>query len=399
MRKKIQSRQVVLVLFASLAMLLVACQAPQPTLAPPPTAVSATSAPTAVPPTQASTAVPATKAATAAPATQALPPASPTTQAATVVPTKAAQLQKVRLSYSAATASQSLMWLAKDKGLFEKYGLDAEVTSVSTVQQIAALNAGQLDIGQTSADNVASAILNGADLKEVGLFLPYIEAYFYARPEIKTAQDLKGKTVGVPTAGPGIQRHATEYALEKLGLDPKKDVEIRVFNTTADAFAAARSGIIQGIALFPPDPLAAQKAGFNLLYDVNKDHILYPSSSFYTSNKFMKEHPDLILAFVKAISEALQVYKTDPEFTMTTFLKWTKTDDREVAKAGLDVLRGDLPDIPKWWPDPMKMTLQTLSAQIDKAKTTDPASLYDNSFIEQLEKEGFYTQLLKQYGK
>jgi ABC-type nitrate/sulfonate/bicarbonate transport system substrate-binding protein len=361
--------KMLLTMLGLIAVMLVACQAPQPT---------PTSAPVA------------TQAATAAPTIKSEPTAAS-------APTKAAQLQKVRLSYSATTAFQSLMWVAKDRGLYEKYGLDAEVTNIATVQQIAAVTAGQVDIGITSADNVASAILSGADLKEIGLFVPYIEAQFYGRPEIKSAPDLKGKLAGVPTAGPGIQRHATEYALRKIGLEPQKDVEIRVFNTTNDAFAAAKAGLVQGIALFPPDNLAAEKAGFNLLYDVAKDHVLYPSGSTYTTNKFIKEHPDLVLAYLKATSEALAVYKTDPDFAISTYMKWTKLDDREVAKSGWDVYGRDMPNIPKWWPDPMQVTLNALSTQIDKAKTASPTSLYDNSFIEQLEKDGLYAQLEKLY--
>lgn len=379
-------------LVAATLMVLMACQAPQPTVAPTSApaataAVPATSVPaTAAPATQAATAVPATKAATAAPTTQ-----------APSAPTKAAQLQKIRLSYSATTAFQSLMWVAKDRGLFEKYGLDAEVTQIATTQQIAAAAAGQVDVGITSADNIASAALSGANVKLIGLFVPYVEAQVWGRPEIKKTQDLKGKVVAAPTVGPGINRYALEYALQKAGLDPKKDVEVRVFNTTNDSFAAFKSGQVQGIALFPPDNLAAQKAGFTMLYDVSMDHILYPSGSTYTSVRFIKEHPDMVLAYVKAISEALAVYKTDPDFAISTYMKWMKLDDREVAKSGWDVYGRDMPLIPKWWPDPIKVTLQMLSYDVEKAKTTDPASLYDNSFIEQLEKEGFYTDLEKQY--
>lgn len=380
---------IVLFLFASVLLMLGGCRAPQPTVEPPPVAaaVPATQAPSV-----ASTTAPV---ATAAPATQATAVASPPAQAnATSKPT---QLVKVKLSYSSTTAFQSLMWVAKDKGLYEKYGLDADVTQISTVQQIAAVNAGQVDIGMTSADNLASAMLAGGDLKMIGLFVPYVEAQLYGTPNIKQASDLKGKVVGVPTAGPGIQRYATEYGLRKIGLEPNKDVEVRVFNTTNDAFAAAKSGVIQGVALFPPDNLAADKAGFNMLYDVAKDHILYPSGSTYTTNKFIKEHPDLVLAYIKAISEGLAVYKTDPDFSINTYMKWMKLDDREVAKSGWDIYGRDMPSIPKWWPDPLKVTLATLAVDIDKAKTADPTSMYDNSFIEQLEKEGFYAQLDKQY--
>jgi ABC-type nitrate/sulfonate/bicarbonate transport system substrate-binding protein len=319
--------------------------------------------------------------------------ASPAVQPAA----KPAQLQKVKLSYSTVTAFQSLMWVAKDKGLFEKYGLDAEVTRITTAEQIAAINAGQIDIGVTSADNVVSAIVSGADLKEIGLFVPYVEAALYGRPDIKNAQALKGKIVAAATVGPGIHRYAAEYALQKLGLDPKKDVEIRVFNNTTDAFAALKSGIIQADALFPPENLEGEKNGFNLLYDIAKDHYLYPSGSTYTSNKFIKAHPDIVLAYIKAMSEGIAVYKSDPDFAINTFLKWTQTQDRDVARSGWEVYGRDMPNIPKWWPEPMKVTLDVLSFQIEKAKTTDPATMYDNSFVEQLEKETFYTQLEKEY--
>lgn len=389
MNARIRSLSIFVMVIVSMVVALPACQAPQPTPQPP--APVATTAPT----TQAATAIPATQAATAAPATKPAAPASPTAQAS--VPTKPAALQKVRISHSTVTAFQAVLWVAKDKGLYEKYGLDADLSLVANVQQIGAITAGQIDIGQTTCDGPSSAILNGADLKMFAMFVPYMVAKLYGTPQIKDAQDLKGKILGVSTAGPGIQRNATEYALQKLGLDPKKDVELRVFTTTMDAFAAARSGAIHGIAVFPPDNLTAEKAGFNMIYDVQKDHVLYPTSCMYATNKYIKEHPDIILAYMKALSESLAIYKTDIDFTVSSFMKWAKMDDREVAKAGVEVFAREMPSTPKWWPEAMKTTLGGLAPQIEKAKTVDPTSLYDNSFIERLEKEGFYADLEKRY--
>lgn len=385
MYKKVHLRRIVVMLLV--CMTLAACQTPQPTPVPPSPAPTQAVKPTVSLPTAAATSAPAP---TSAPTTAPVP--TPTT-----APTKPAQLQKVKVSYSAQTAFQSLMWLAKDKGLFEKYGLDAEVTQISSVQQVGAMQAGQIDFGFTSADNVVSAILSGADLVELSLFVPYIEAQFWCRPEIKTAQDLRGKVAGTSTIGPGINRHSIEYSLQKLGLVPGKDMELRVFRTTTDAFAAAMGGQIQCVALFPPEQLQAERINFNMLYDVSKDRVLYPSGSSYTSRKMIREHPDWVIAFLKAISEGIAVYKTDPDFAVNTYQKWTKLEDRVAIKSGWDFFQRDIPNIPKWSPDAMKMTLAALAAELEKAKTVDPTSLYDNSFIEQLEKEGFYAQLEKQY--
>jgi ABC-type nitrate/sulfonate/bicarbonate transport system substrate-binding protein len=176
-------------------------------------------------------------------------------------------------------------------------------------------------------------------------------------------------------------------------------VEIRVFRNTTEAFNAAQGGQIHCVALFPPEQLQAERLNFNMLYDVSKDRVLYPSGSTYTSKKMIKEHPDIVLAYMKAISEGIAVYKTDPDFAVSTYQKWTKLDDLIAIKSGWEWFSRDMPDIPRWSPDAMKMTLGALTAEIEKAKTVEPTSLYDNSFIEQLEKEGFYAQLEKQYSK
>ena len=368
---------------------MTACQTTSPAPTAPPKAADKAPAGAAAPaPTSAPAAKPAEKTDAAA------KPAAPASAGRS-----SKELQKVRISYSAVTAFQSLSWVAKDRGLFEKYGLDAEVTQIATVEQISALNAGKVDIGITSADNIASAMLSGADLKMIGLFVPYIEAAFYGRPEIKTPQDLKGKLVGASTAGPGIIRRSNEVALQKLGLDPNKDVETRVFRTTTDAFAAARAGEIQAISLVPPDDRAAAKAGFNLLYDVAKDRVVYPSGSTYASNKYIREHPDLVQAYINAMSEGIAVYKSDPELRSKRSRSGARLKIEKVIKAGWDFFARDIPDVPKWNPEAMKATLDALSYELEKAKTADPASFYNNSFVEQAEKDGLYADLAKRYPK
>ncbi len=326
-------------------------------------------------------------------------PAASAPTAVSAQPTAAAKqpLQKVTLSYSAVSAFQSLLTLAKNRGLFEKYGLDATVTQVATVEQIKTLVAGKIDIGVTSADNIASAAIGGADLKLVGMFIPIIMGSLWGRPEIKTAADLKGKLVGAPTVGPGIIRYTAEYALRKIGLDPTKDVQWRVFRDTTSVVAAAMSGQIQGVAVVPPDDVALKKAGFNLLNDTLLDKVVYPSGSTYTSGAFIKEHPDIVLAYMKAISEAIAVYKTDKEGTIKHLEAFAQITDREVSESAWATLAKALPDVPKVAAGSLQANLDILAFELPAAKTKDPTTLYDNSFVERLEKEGFYADLLKRY--
>lgn len=329
----------------------------------------------------------------AAPSPAASVPAPAATTAASPVsaasPTPIAR-QAITGSYCAASAAMGLTWVTRDSGAFAKYGLDATLSFGETSQQIAGVTAGRITFGACTADAVVTAVLQGAKLKEIGLIVPTLQGQIWSVASVKSAQDLRGKVVGAWGPATNVVTYTMRYALQKLGLDPDKDVEWRKFNGTADLFAALASGQIQAAPVFVPDTLKAKQQGLYLLYDTPKDNVPYPSASIYVRSDL---DPKVIEALSKAFAEGAFVYKTKPDVAIASIMKELQLTDQAVAAEAQRFFAASLADVPMWTDVYMKATLDALKVAGTDTKNAKPGDFYDSSYFQKLIDSGFIKQL------
>src|SRR5262249_55494919 len=92
--------------------------------------------------------------------------------------------------------------VARDRGLFSKYGLDVTLTTIDAgIRAAAALITHSADICQLAAPAVVNAVIGGADLAIVGGLINVNPYTLMVRDSIRSAADLKGKAVGISTPG------------------------------------------------------------------------------------------------------------------------------------------------------------------------------------------------------
>src|SRR5262245_41499060 len=101
--------------------------------------------------------------------------------------------ESIKLGYAALSATQVAGWMAKEGGYLSKYGIEAEYIYIPAVAATQALIAGEIQLAQVTGVSTSGAILAGADVRIVASSLNRIVGSIYARPEIKTPEDLKGK--------------------------------------------------------------------------------------------------------------------------------------------------------------------------------------------------------------
>ena len=107
--------------------------------------------------------------------------------------------QPIKLGYAALTAGQVAPWMAKEGGYFSKYGIEAELIYIPAVAATQALIAGEIQLAQVTGVSTAGAILAGADVRIIASVQDRLAGSIYARPEIKTPEDLRGKKLGIST--------------------------------------------------------------------------------------------------------------------------------------------------------------------------------------------------------
>ncbi|MGH9425237.1 MAG: ABC transporter substrate-binding protein, partial [Terriglobia bacterium] len=109
--------------------------------------------------------------------------------------------QPIKLGYAALSAGQATAWMAKEGGYLSKYGIEAELIYIPAVAATQALIAGEIQLAQVTGVSTAGAILAGADVRIVASSLNRLVGFIYARPEIKSPEQLKGKKLGISRFG------------------------------------------------------------------------------------------------------------------------------------------------------------------------------------------------------
>ncbi len=158
---------------------------------------------------------------------------------------------KVRLSHSALESSNSVWYVAQDRGLYKKNGLDAELLFIpSTTTSVSSLVAGDVQVANASGGGVASAVVAGADLLMVACYLNSLPYELVVSENVKSAEDLKGKSIGISRVG-SASDVAARALIRGLGLEPDKQVPIMQVGGPAERAASFRTGRIAGFRRLP----------------------------------------------------------------------------------------------------------------------------------------------------
>src|SRR6188474_887200 len=137
----------------------------------------------------------------------------------------AQQLETLNVSYASVTGSRIPLWIAKDAGLFENYGLSVNLVVIAAgTAAIGALASGDVEILGAPGSTTMVSAAKGLPFAIIGTFGPSAWK-LAAHPSITAVEQLRGKTVGISRPGTTVE-FATKRALQKLGLTPGKDVSI-----------------------------------------------------------------------------------------------------------------------------------------------------------------------------
>lgn len=319
------------------------------------------------------------------------PPVEPTSE-----PT-AAPLVHLNVCYSAVSPTQAVAWYAQEMGLFEKHGLEVELTLISSgAKSITALVAGDVDICQAAAASVISAVAAGQDVTFIaGLFNSY-PGTLYVKPGIATADDLRGGSIAVSQPG-GANPVATSMILQKLGLVPNEDVALLTFGTEPERLLALETGQVDGALLFPPATLIARDKGFVALYDLGKQKIPYQFVGIATSQALIQRDRASVTAFLRAIGEAAALMKQDREGTIAVIAKYLELDPAANAEdleetydaIIVDVLEtGMFPTI-----EGTQVVIDSLVLENPNVANLSPDQILDTSILEELDLSGFLDSL------
>ncbi|MGE5819990.1 MAG: ABC transporter substrate-binding protein [Deltaproteobacteria bacterium] len=307
----------------------------------------------------------------------------------------AQELKRIRIGYPSLSFRQSNVWVAKEMGLFKKYGLDVEPIFLRGGQVATqALAAGDPPI--VNIGTVVQADLQGFNLVLIAAVETKYDQIVFARKGITKLEDLKGKNFGI--SGFGAATHnAANMLFKHLGLEPGKDVALIPAGPDAERIAAMMAGKIDASLFTSSSAAPARKAGFNELFQVADLGVEVQGNGFATSRAYVATNRDTVKNALRGFVEAIYYIYANKKEAQKVFAKYMRTNDPDVLE---DSYQGYIKMVPKK-PYPtlkgIQYMLDLLAPTLPQAKTAKPEQFVDLSFLQELEKEGFFNEMAKRY--
>ncbi len=247
--------------------------------------------------------------------------------------TQPAATQELKRILYGTTASPSNLpvWVARDAGYFESYGLNVEPVQIRGGSLITlAIITGNLQFSGVGAESVVAARAAGGDVVLLACPVNADPVYLITRPEIKSAAELKGLASAVTRYG-STTHFYLHTALKHVGLNPDRDMTILQMGAGPEMVAALDAGRIAAAALTTRYAIPFLQRGWPVLVELSTTDLVYPSSCVTSSRAYIRAEPKITEDFLRAYIAAIQLIKKDRKAAEKSFSKWMREKDPTIT--------------------------------------------------------------------
>jgi NitT/TauT family transport system substrate-binding protein len=291
---------------------------------------------------------------------------------------------KITVGLTSLSPAAAPLYLTKDKGFFEAEGIEVTIPIFkSGTENAQAVLAGEVHIakGSTELFNIRKAGQDARFFWGVANIMPF---KLYAKPDIKTGQDLKGKKLAVSKFGAQSDT-LTRMALKHFGVEPMREAAILQVGSTPARYAAMKSGSVDATLMWFPQTILADKEGYRRLLDLSVLISDWPYMAFYAKADYLRARRDLVVRFLRAYRKGLAYAMANPNEAVATVAKSLKYEI-PVAEAGWKEFAATMPADGRL---PMKGIEYLI--QEEKETSKEPFSvtapdLVDTSFVDQFKR-------------
>jgi NitT/TauT family transport system substrate-binding protein len=248
--------------------------------------------------------------------------------------TAPAARESFHLAYPNLSMSYLPILMARDLGYYEQEGLDADVVQMRANVGQAALVAGEVDFTASVGSNIKMA-LQGAPIKTILLFVQAQVMSLVAQPQLRTPEQLRGKSVGVGVAGASIDQVA-RLMLKRYGLEPQRDVNVIPIGDGAVQYQALQLGQVDAVVMSLPFPVLARREGYAIVANA-PDLFKLPSGGVGTLQSTLEQRRDMVRRVARAQIRALQYVRTQPD-AVAKFIEQFFDMDYETARESYEFL-------------------------------------------------------------
>src|SRR5215470_1114949 len=238
----------------------------------------------------------------------------------------AQELQKTAINFPTRSGASWPMFIAKEGGYYQKYGLDVNLVFGAGTIGVAMISSGEAAMTNSSMEQALQAgsrdpgalVMLGSTLNK-GMFA------LMAPTKTNSAKELKGKRVAVSQIGDAPYNYSVAL-LGKFGLKPR-DVQWIPVGTDANARAAAlTTGRADATLLTAPAYFALENQGYKSIANMADYNDIYASTVYLFTRKTVAANPNFPEAIIKAQAEAIKRFYDDKAFAVKAYLAYDKQD-------------------------------------------------------------------------
>jgi len=306
----------------------------------------------------------------------------------------AAAPQKVVITPASFSEREGILIVAQNQRFFRKHNLDVQLVLMpSAPVAFAALAAGesQFYFGTTSGTSLG-AVVNGLDGVFVAGFINKLVGAFAVGRDIKTPNDLKGKSIGVASLGGGNWMF-TMLAFDHWGIEPKRDnITFRIIGNTGVRAQSIANGIIAGSMLGYTFATNLRRDGYPILADVADLNIPFQDSALFTRKSFLNQHPEAVENVLRALLDSIAFIQEpgNKNAVLKSLVQWLRLAKTEDAVEGYEFMRRMYTKRIYPTVDGIRNSIRVLSTTNEKFRGMKAEDLVDDRIVRKLEKEGAF---------
>lgn len=308
-----------------------------------------------------------------------------------------ATLEKIRFPYSPIAWNSLPWWMAKEARFFEKYGLDVEMNFEGASSVIVqAMLAGEANFAGLAGPAVVSNVVNGGDVIQVAAVVKTFTIPMYSQPSINEIAQLKGQKVGVSRFN-SISHIAALNIFQRAGVTGATIIQTGGIPESA---AALMSGNVAAAMVPPPQSVMLREKGFRELVGVKQFrewNIPVVENGVASRRSYAEKNPDVVKRFIRAAFEGIRQIYNNKELTMKTLAKYTKITDQKLLdesyRFSVEALSKDAFMPAEAFNALVEQMVSQKSIDAAAAKKIPVSAYFDNRYVDELEKEGFFKKL------
>jgi ABC-type nitrate/sulfonate/bicarbonate transport system substrate-binding protein len=303
--------------------------------------------------------------------------------------------QTITLIYPNRSGSQWPLFLAKEGGYYQKYGLDVDLKFVVGPGAIAALVSGDAALVNSSLEQLMQASSKDGSMVLIGSSLNKGMFAVMGRKDLTGMKDLKGKRIAVGQVGDAPYGYAVAL-LAKSGLSARDVVWVPVGTDVSGRAAALESGRADATMLTAPAYFKLEEAGFKTLANLAEHDDIFASTGLLMKKSQIQANPKLPELLIKAQAEATKRFYEDKTFAVKAYMVYDKQPQADVERIyDLYAKPNAFERIPYVLSPAVKAVVaQQSDPQIAaQMKAYDFRKVVDNSTIDRLVKEKFFETL------